>query len=116
MCSTTIDPTKTDTALTQQWKILQDTLEKESITSLTIPYLEVLINKLTKLDREVIIEIDANEAFRSNAGDIARLCKECHFFDKISTMHGTTGEPNIYARGSDRYITSYVLTKYSSSS
>ena len=62
----------------------------------------MFINKLTKLNHEVIIGIDANEAFTSNAGDIARLYKQCHIIDPISTIHGIKGEPNTYARGSDR--------------
>ena len=57
VCSTTIDPTKTDTTLTKQWIILQDKLEKESITSLTITHLEQFIHKLTKQNHEVILGI-----------------------------------------------------------
>ena len=89
VCSTTIDPTKTNTALTQQWTILHDKLEKESIKSLTITHLEIFITKLAKLNHEVIIGIDANEVFTSNAGDIARLCKKYQLIDPISTNHGT---------------------------
>ena len=96
-----IEPTKLNTALTQQWTILRDSLDKESIASLTITHLEIFISKLTKLNYHVILVIDANEAFKSNAGDIARLFKKCNLIDTISTKHGTAGEPNIYARGSD---------------
>ena len=95
-------PHQTNTALTQQWTILRDTLDKESIASLTITHLETFITKLNKLNHQVIIGIDANEAFKSNAGDIARLFKKCNLIDPISTKHGTAGEPNTYARGSDR--------------
>ena len=77
-------------------------LEEESIASLTITQLTIFIAKLTKLNHEVIIGIDAKESFTNNAGDIARLCKKCHLIDPISTKHGTTGEPNSYARGTER--------------
>ena len=71
--STIIDPTKTNTALTQQYTILYDKLDKESIASLIITHLALFITKRTKLNHEFIIGIDANEAFTRNAGDIARL-------------------------------------------
>ena len=71
--STIIDPTKTNTALTQQWTILYDKLDKESIASLTITHLALFITKRTKLNHEFIIGIDVNEGFTRNAGDIARL-------------------------------------------
>ena len=81
--------------------MLHDKLEKGSIASLTITHLEVFVTKLTKLNHEVIIGIDPNEAFTGNAGDIARLCKTCQLIDPISIKHGTKGEPNICARGLD---------------
>ena len=86
-----IEPTKTNTALTQQWTILRDSLDKESIASLTITHLEIFISKLTKLNHQLIIGIDANKAFKSNAGDIARLFKNYNLIDPISTNHGTAG-------------------------
>ena len=93
VCSTSIDPTKTNTSLTQQSTILHDTLDKESIASLKITHLDLFINKITKLNHEVIIRIDTNEALTSNAGNIARLCKKCNLIDPISTKYGTAGEP-----------------------
>ena len=102
MCSTQIDHTKTNTALTQKSTVLRDSLDKESITSLTITRLEIFISKLTKLNYQVLIGIDANEAFKSKAGDIARLFKKCNLVGPILTKHGTAGEPNTYDRGSDR--------------
>ena len=111
----TINPARTNTELAQQWTILHDTLEKESMASLTITHLEIFIIKLTKLNHEVIIGIDANEAFTSNAGDIARLCKKCQLIDPISTKHGTTGEPNTYTRGTyqiDYFFCTSIVYKF----
>ena len=79
--------------------MIHDKLEKESISSLTITHLEILITKFTKLNHEVTIGTDANVAFKSNAGDIARLCKKCQLIDPISTKYRTKGEPNTYTRG-----------------
>ena len=75
---------------------------KESIASLTITHIEIFISKLTKLNHQVIIWIDANEVFKSNADDIARLFKKCNLINPISTKHGTARESHTYARGSDR--------------
>ena len=100
--STIIDPTKTNTALTQQYTILYDKLDKESIASLIITHLALFITKRTKLNHEFILGIDANEAFTFNAGDIARLWKKCNLIEPISTKHGTTGEPNTYTRCIER--------------
>ena len=82
--------------------MIHDKLEKESISSLTITHLEILITKFTKLNHKVIIGTDANVVFKSNAGDIARLCKKCQLIDPISTKYRTKGEPNTYARGLDQ--------------
>ena len=82
--------------------MIHDKLEKENIPSLTISHLVTFINKHTTLQHEIIIGNDVNEAFTSNAGDTARLCKQCNIIDSISTNHGTMGEPNIHARGPNR--------------
>ena len=102
MCSATIEPTRTNTIMTQQWIMLHEKLEKESIASLTITNLEIFITKLTKLNYNVIICIDGNEAFTSNVYNIARVCTKGQLIDSISTQYGTKGEPNTYARGPDR--------------
>ena len=99
--------------------MIHEKLEKENILSLTVTHLITFINKLTKLHHEIIIGTDTNEPFTSNAGDIARLYKQCNIIDPISIKHGTKDEPNTYARGLDRidflFCTSIIhkfITKY----
>ena len=102
VCSITINPTKTNTALTQYLTMFNDKIEKKRKVSLTITHPEIFIAKLTKLNHEVIIGIDANKAFTSNVGDTARLCKKYQLIDPISTKHIAKGEHSTYSRGSDR--------------
>ena len=105
-------PYQINTALIQQWTMLHDKLEKKSIASLIITHLEIFIIKLTKLNHEVLIGIDANEAFTSNSGDIARLCKTYQLIDPASTKHGSKGEHNTYARGLDRIDYNFLHTHH----
>ena len=95
--------------------MLYDKLEKKNIVPLTITYLEIFITKITKLNHEVIIGIDANETFASNADDIARLCNKCQLIDPRSTKHETKGEPNTYTRVSDRiyyFFCTRIMNKF----
>ena len=97
-----------------------DKLEKqENIQLLTILYLMKLINQLNELKDDIILGIDANEAFTSNSGDITKLYKQCKFINPISTKHDTIGEPNTYERGYQRidyiFYSSHIyifITKY----
>ena len=70
----------------------------------------IFISKITKLNHQVIIGIDANEAFKSNADDIEILFRKRNLIDPISTKHGNAKEPNKYASGSDN-IENFACTR-----
>ena len=61
-----------------------------------ITYLFVFINDLRSSNDEVILLIDANEAFISRECGIFKLTKQTYITDPIFNKHGINLESNTY--------------------
>ena len=87
----------------QQWQRLEDqNLENTNIRDLMIIYLVKFITTLHNKKREIIVDIDTNEANNQPKNGEYRLLHLTKLIDVISQQHGSRKESNTYIRGRKR--------------
>ena len=62
----------------------------------------IAINKKRNEDHNIVLAIDGNEPFFNSSRGIARICRECEFFDPLDHKHGNAFDLKSFLRGSDR--------------
>ena len=88
---------------TQQWDLLEEQgRESENVRKTMIEDLITIINNIQSTNHQVILLIDANEAYNEAEKGISSLVEHTGMIDPIANKHGTRNEPNTHKSGSKR--------------
>ena len=58
----------------------------------------IAINKKQTENHKIVLAMDGNEPFTNPSGGIARICRECKWFDQLSHRHGSECDSKLFLK------------------